>query len=81
MLVLPAMVMWGANWWQSSLIRKYTLQLVCLELPLFLPKSVSTGHIHLNAKNIIIIIYSFIKHTIIHSHAIKDAVQEIIKHI
>ena len=38
---------------QSVMIRKHDLQLVCLEFPLCMPKSVNIGKIHHNTKNML----------------------------
>ena len=43
MFVLPAIIIWDTDWW-------HTLQPVCLELLLCMPKSVNIGHIHLNTE-------------------------------
>ena len=36
-----------------TLIKKHTLQLVCLEIPLYMHRSVNTDHILLNTKNML----------------------------
>ena len=52
MCFLLAMVMLGANWCQYTDIdiKEAHLTTCCLEMPLYMPRSVNIDHIHTNIK-------------------------------
>ena len=51
MFLLPAIVMWGADWcWCTDTNKEAHLTTCCLEMPLCMPRPVNIDHIHLNTK-------------------------------